>query len=84
MALFSVKEATGAMRRNYNKLKKSLAAYGQKVPPNQPNKPAPRAEPTNFNDRTRRLCKNCNKMARHRTFECKIKNVFANKATIKT
>ena len=50
MALFSVKEATGAKRRNYNKLKKSLAGYGQKVPPNQPTKPAPKAEPTNFND----------------------------------
>jgi hypothetical protein len=83
MALFSVKEATGAKRRHYNKLKKSLAGYGQKVPPNQPNKPAPKAEPTNFNERTRRLCKNCNKMAKHRTFECKFKTVTANKATIK-
>jgi hypothetical protein len=35
MALFSVKEATGAKRRHYNKLKKSLAGYGQKAPPNQ-------------------------------------------------
>ena len=31
MALFSVKEATGAKRRNYNKLKVSLADYGQRV-----------------------------------------------------
>jgi hypothetical protein len=83
MALLSVKEATRAKRRNYNKLKKSLAGYGQKVLPNQPNKPAPKAEHTSFNDRTRRLCKNCNKMAKHRTFECKIKNVSANRATIK-
>ena len=83
MALFSVKEATGAKRRNYNKLKKSLAGYGQKVSPNQQNKPAPKAEPTNFNDRTKRLCKNCDKIAKHRTFECKIKNVSANKATRK-
>ena len=55
----------------------------KKVPPNQPNKPAPKAEPTNFNDRVKRLCKNCNKMAKHRTIECKIKNVAAHKATIK-
>ena len=34
MSLFSVKEATGAKRRNHNKLKKSLADYGLKVPPN--------------------------------------------------
>ena len=82
MALFSVKEATGAKRRNYNKLKKSLAGYGQKVPPNQPNKPAPKAEPTIFNDRVKRLDKNYNKMAKHRKIECKIKNVAAHKVFI--
>ena len=36
MALFSVKDATGAKRRNYNKLRKSLAGHGQKVPEKQP------------------------------------------------
>ena len=36
MALFSVKDATGAKRRNYNKLRKSLAEHGQKVPEKQP------------------------------------------------
>ena len=30
MALFRVKDATGAKRRNYNKLRKSLAGHGQK------------------------------------------------------
>ena len=34
MALFSVKDATGAKRRNYNKLRKSLAEHGQQVPEN--------------------------------------------------
>ena len=43
MALFSVKDATGAKRRNYNKLGKSLAGHGQKVPENQPYKPTPEA-----------------------------------------
>jgi hypothetical protein len=34
MALFSVKETIGAKSRHYNNLKKILAGYGQKVPPN--------------------------------------------------
>ena len=57
MALFSVKDATGAKRRNYNKLRKSLAGHGQKVPEHQPYKPTPKAKLPPINERERKICK---------------------------
>jgi len=83
MALFSVKDATGAKRRNYNKLRKSLAGHGQKVPEKQPYVPTPKATLPPINERTRKLCIKCGRMAKHRSFECKYQPASANKATIK-
>ena len=71
MALFSVKDATEAKRRNYNKLRKSLAGHGQKVPEQQPYKPTPKATLPPINERARKICKKCGRMAKHRSFECK-------------
>ena len=83
LALFSVKDATGAKCRNYNKLRKSFAGHGKKVPEKQPNVPTPKATLPPINERTRKLCKKCGRMATHRFFECKYQLATANKATIK-
>ena len=82
-ALFSFKDATGAKRCNYNKLRKSLAGHGQKVPEHQPYKPTPKATLPPINERTRKICKKCERMANHRFFECKYQPESANKASIK-
>ena len=65
MALFILKDATGAKRRNYNKLRKSLAGHGQKVPEHQPYKPTPKAILPPINERERTICKKCGRMAKH-------------------
>jgi hypothetical protein len=82
IALYSVKDATGAKRRNYNKLRKSLARHGQKIPENQPYKPAAKAILPPINERTRNLCKKCERMAKHQFFECKYQPASGYKATI--
>ena len=71
MALFGVKDATGAKRRNYNKLRKSLAGHEQKVHKNQAYKLTPKASLPPINERTKKICKKCGRMAKHRSFECK-------------
>ena len=59
-----------------------MARHEQKVPEQQPYKPTRKATLPPINERARKICKKCGRMAKHRSFKCKYQPASANKALI--